>query len=688
MGERSLEATKKQMCGIAGVWKQRGGNGTSVFEIVSRMAATLSHRGPDDQGIWTSEDGRLSFGHRRLSILDRSSAGHQPMRSHCGRYVVAFNGEIYNFMEIRAELDEIGPPLDWRGHSDTEVMLAALSRWGIADSLTKFTGMFAIALWDRKTQLLHLARDRMGEKPLYYGWLGGSFVFGSELKSLRVHPEWSGEIDRNALALYVRYDYVPTPFSIYKGISKLPPGTVLSVRANGPSRGTDIPSPYWSIQRVAESGVRDRFVAGDGEAVDALEQLLKSVIRRQMVSDVPLGAFLSGGIDSSTVIALMQAESSRPVKTFTIGFDERGYDEALHAKAVARHLGTDHTELYVSPQDAMGVIPRLPTLYDEPFADSSQIPTFLVAQLARRQVTVSLSGDGGDELFGGYNRYFWATRFWNVMRWVPCSLRAAAAAWITRVRPERWDKVFADLAPVLPARLRQPMPGDKIHKLANVLGVRGPQQMYLGFVSRWERPAELVIGATEPETALTTPSTWAILSNFAERMMYLDSVTYLPDDILVKVDRAAMGVSLETRVPMLDHSIVEFAWRLPLHMKFRNGQGKWILREVLNRHVPKQLVERPKMGFSLPLDAWLRGGLRDWAEDLLGEKRLTEEGFLEPKPIREKWLQHLSGKRNWQYHLWNILVFQAWLTEERNALKAAEPERARSDFASHSFKDG
>jgi asparagine synthase (glutamine-hydrolysing) len=669
------------MCGITG-FTYESGNWETKRAVLQAMTSTLVHRGPDDSGLWMDRDAGIAFGHRRLSVVDLTPHGRQPMISACGRYVIVFNGEIYNFEDLRTQLGAMGAASAWRGHSDTEVILAAIAFWGVEDTLVRLTGMFALALWDRKTRTLLLARDRMGEKPLYYGWIGRTFLFGSELKALRAHPNWCGEIDRDALTLYLRHSYVPAPFSIYKNIFKLPPGTFLrlDVSTSASVQNVAKPVPYWSLKQIAGLGVGSRCSYGDHEAVEALEHLLKGAIGRQMVADVPLGAFLSGGVDSSTVVALMQAQSNRPVKTFTIGFGEAEYNEAEHAKAVASHLGTEHTALYVSPADAMSVIPSLPSLYDEPFSDSSQIPTFLVAKLARQHVTVSLSGDGGDELFGGYNRYFWATSLWNKMRWVPRTLRAAAAAAMTRVRPERWDSVFADLSPVLPARFRQRMPGDKIHKLANVLGVQDPQEMYLGFVSHWERPAELVIGATEPDTALTDPSAWAMLSNFSERMMYLDSVTYLPDDILVKVDRAAMGVSLETRVPMLDHSVVEFAWRLPLHMKVRNGQGKWILREVLNRHVPRQLMERPKMGFGLPLDAWLRGPLRDWAEDLLGEKRLTDEGVLEAEPIREKWLQHLSVRRNWQYHIWSILVFQAWLAEERKLLEVAVPESADSDL--------
>ena len=589
------------------------------------------------------------------------------MRSACGRYVIAFNGEIYNFAEIRRDLDRLGAAPAWRGHSDTEVILAAVSHWGFATSLAKMTGMFAIALWDRDARSLYLARDRMGEKPLYYGWVGEIFLFGSELKALRAHPQWHGAIDRGALALYVRHNYVPTPFSIFRGIHKLPPATFITVAVGDRYARRDIvPTCYWSMQEAAESGVRHSHDLTDSEAVEALGNLLRSSIARQMVADVPLGAFLSGGIDSSTVVALMQAQSKRPVRTFTIGFSETPYNEANYAKAVADHLGTAHTELYVSADDAMAVIPRLPTLYDEPFSDSSGIPTFLVAKLAREHVTVSLTGDGGDELFGGYDRYFSASRLWRWLRWLPSPLRAAFAAGMCSLPPRNWDRLLAHLSPMLPPQLRQ-RPGDKLHKLANRLAVRIPEDLYLGFVSHWDRPRELVLGAAEPSTTLTAPSRWADLPDFLQRMMYVDSMTYLPDDILVKVDRAGMGVSLETRLPLLDHHVVEFAWRLPLHMKIRGGQGKWILRQLLYRHVPRHLIERPKMGFGVPLDSWLRGKLRDWAESLLDERRLKDEGFFAPTLVREKWRQHLSGLRNWQDHLWDILMFEAWLESQKSA---------------------
>ena len=625
------------------------------------MTDTLVHRGPDDGGVWEDIRAGIALGNRRLAIVDLSPEGHQPMRSASGRYVLAFNGEIYNFWMLREELEGRGHP--FRGHSDTEVMLAAFTEWGIEGALERFNGMFAFALWDREERSLHLARDRMGEKPLYYGRMGDVLLFGSELKALRAHPRFKGEVSRNALALYLRHNYIPAPYTIYEGIRKLPPGTRLTIDEAGNAPG---PVPYWSAKEAAERGVANPFGGSEAEAVDELDGLLRDSIGMRMIADVPLGAFLSGGIDSSTVVALMQAQSDRPVKTFSIGFYEDEYSEADYAKEVARHLGTDHTELYVTPEEAMSVIPKLPTLYDEPFSDSSQIPTYLVSELARRHVTVSLSGDGGDELFAGYNRYFWGRSIWHKIGWVPPALRGAAAGALTAVSPQGWDRIFKRLGPVLPGKVRQRMPGDRLHKLAGVLSVKSPEAMYMSLVSLWQRPDFIVVGGSEPPTTLTDPGRWAELPDFTQRMMYLDTVTYLPDDILVKVDRASMGVSLEGRIPFLDHRLVEFAWRVPLGMKIKDGKGKWLLRQVLNRYVPKKLIERPKMGFGVPIDAWLRGPLREWAEDLLNERRLSGEGFFDPYPIREKWSEHLSGRRNWQYQLWDVLMFEAWLEENGN----------------------
>lgn len=625
--------------------------------LLARMANTIVHRGPDSAGYWYDTSNGIGLGHRRLSIVDLSPAGAQPMQSLCGRYVLAFNGEVYNHWDLRKVLGN----LPWCGNSDSESLLAGFSIWGISATLARCIGMFAIAVWDRQERTLTLARDRLGEKPLYYGWQGQGenccFLFGSDLAALKVHPAFAAEINRDALALYMRHNAIPAPHSIYQGINKLSPGCFLTV-----SLGSREPKvvPYWSLPHVAEHGAAHPFAGTDTEAVDALETLLMDAVRQQMVADVPLGAFLSGGIDSSTVVALMQAQSSRPVKTFTIGFNEDGYNEAVHAKAVARHLGTEHTELYVTPQQALDVIPQLPTLYSEPFADSSQIPTFLVSQLARQHVTVSLTGDAGDELFGGYNRYVLTHKLWQRIGRLPLPVRRLVAAGISGFSPMAWNALLLPLQPLMPASVRQANVGDKLHKGAGVLASPSLDALYLGLVTHWQ-PDGLVLGAKEPLTHLRGKPLPLAGLNEVQRMMALDAITYLPDDILVKVDRAAMGVSLETRVPFLDHRVVEFAWQIPQNLKLRNGMGKWALRQVLYRHVPKALIERPKMGFGVPIDSWLRGPLRGWAEDLLSESRLRQEGFFNPAPIRQKWAEHLSGQRNWQYHLWDVLMFQAWL---------------------------
>lgn len=639
------------MCGIAG-WL-----GSQIMpEVVARMGDALVHRGPDDGGSWEDADAGVALLHRRLSILDLSPAGHQPMASTGGRYVIVFNGEIYNHLVLRGALGN----MPWRGHSDTETLLAACESWGVEAALTKCVGMFSFALWDRHTRTLTLARDRLGEKPLYYGWQDGVFLFASELKAMRAHPAFGGEIDRDVLTLFLRHNYVPAPYSIYKGIHKLPPGTYCQIGVGSQVAGSVAMKTYWSARDAAEHGQKNRFVGSDEEARAALESMIGQSVAGQMLADVPLGAFLSGGVDSSTVVALMQKHSARPVKTFTIGFDEEAYNEAEHAHAVARHLGTEHTELYVKPEEAQAVIPLLPALYDEPFADSSQIPTYLVSRLARNHVTVSLSGDGGDELFGGYNRYFWAQDIWRKLGWMPQSVRAGVAGVLTSMPPATWNSAFNRLGRFLPAKLRYANPGDKLHKLADILAVRRPEEIYWGLVSHWKQPAQLVKGATEPATVLTDASQWADVPDLTHRMMYLDTVTYLPDDILTKVDRAAMGVSLETRVPLLDHRVLEFAWTLPLSMKVRSGQSKWLLRQVLYRHVPKDLIERPKMGFGIPLDVWLRGPLKTWAEGLLDPVRLEREGYFRSEPIQQKWQEHLAGQRNWSYYLWDVLMFQAW----------------------------
>ncbi len=636
------------MCGLAGFLDR---SEREVQESVARqMAMALFSRGPDDSGVWLDATAGLALAHRRLSILDLSRAGHQPMHSVGGRYVIAFNGEIYNHLDLRKKLGE----LSWRGHADTETLLAAIETWGLEAALKSLTGMFAFALWDRAERSLTLARDRLGEKPLYYGWQGDTFIFGSELKALRNHPAWRGEVDRNVLASFMRYGYVPVPHSIYQGIFKLLPGTWITLKSGARIGALPPPTSYWRALESARAPQRDDLA--DEAAADELEATLRRAISGQMVADVPLGAFLSGGVDSSTVVALMQAQSSQPIRTFSIGFAESEYDEARHAKAVAAHLGTSHTEFYLSPTDALAVIPKLPDIYDEPFGDSSQIPTHLVAALARRHVTVSLSGDGGDELFGGYNRYITGASLWRRLAPLPRRLRSGIGRLMAVPSPGQWDRFSA----WFPVRRTYHALGDKLHKLAGVLDATDEAEFYRRLISQQHGSESIVLGALEGPMWANGEAAMFSGSDVTERMMFHDLVGYLCDDILTKVDRAAMAVSLETRVPLLDHHIVEFAWKLPLRMKIRDGQGKWLLRQVLYRYVPPELIERPKQGFALPLDAWLRGPLRDWAEALLDERRLRNEGYLRPEPIREKWREHLSGRRNWQHWLWNVLMFQAW----------------------------
>ncbi len=660
------------MCGFTGFFGLGAGRGGDAAAVLKRMCDTLVHRGPDDSGLWMDGEAGIGLGHRRLSIIDLSPEGHQPMRSACGRYVVAFNGEIYNFQDLRAELEGSSAAPAWRGHSDTEVMLAAIAHWGLDNALRRMAGMFAFALWDRVERTLHLVRDRLGEKPLYYGWAGGGLLFGSELKALRAHPDWRGEIDREALALFLRHGYVPAPRTIHSGAYKLEPGAILSLSAEALAPGRDFspfpevearwrPRRYWSARRIVSEGVADPLRLDDGEAVQRLDALLRQSVAGQMVADVPLGAFLSGGIDSSTVVALMQAQSPRPVKTFTIGFHERDFNEAEYAKAVARHLGTEHTELYVSPDEARSVIPKLPALYDEPFGDSSQIPTFLVSGLARRHVTVSLSGDGGDELFAGYSRYATAMDVWGRVGGVPLPLRRGAAWLLGRFSPRQLDAMLKAPSRLLPARHRQRLRGEWLRRMAENFGAPNAANFYRYLVSQWKDPADVVIGAAEPVGGIVGSWAWTGLPTLAEAMTAVDLTTYLPDDILVKVDRAAMGVSLESRIPLLDHRVVEFAWRLPLGLKVRDGKGKWILRRVLGRYVPEELFERRKMGFGVPIDSWLRGPLRDWAEALLDEERLRREGYFDPEPIREVWREHLAEESDRSYYLWNVLMFQSWL---------------------------
>ena len=627
------------MCGIVGAFAPQG----LPVDWLQEACDSLRHRGPDGQGIWRDSEAGVALGHTRLAILDLSEAGRQPMASACGRYHVVFNGEIYNHLDLRDAL----PPRSWRGHSDTETVLACLSCWSVERTLKSLVGMFALAVFDTQERKLILARDRLGEKPLYYGYAGDAMIFASEPKTLRLAPGFDATLDRAALTLYMRNSYVPAPRSIYASLRKLPPATWMTIStATVRARFLPEPTPYWSVAEAAVNGERIPLQVGEVEAVTMLETLLARAVKGQMLADVPLGAFLSGGIDSSAIVALMQSQSATPVRTFAVGFDEREFDESHHARLIARHLGTDHTELTVRGNDVLALVPRMPDIYSEPFADSSQLPTVLLSQLIRRHVNVALSGDGGDELFGGYNRYSLGSRVWPYVSRVPRSVRRVLASGIRALSPAAWDAIG-----------RTALLGDKLHKGAGALVSVDGRQLYDQLLSQgWEDPVVLDADLLPPRQ-MAYPE----LSNYTHQMMLFDALEYLPDDILVKVDRAAMAASLETRVPLLDHRVVEFAWSLPLGMKVRNGLTKWILREVLYRHVPHALVDRPKKGFAVPLAQWLRGELRPWAENLLDATRLKRQGYFDSEVITRGWQEHLSGRRNWQQQLWNVLMFQAWL---------------------------
>jgi asparagine synthase (glutamine-hydrolysing) len=647
----------ERMCGVAGWIDLKGRSDRHGLESVAgRMADVLSHRGPDDRGVWADPETGIALGHRRLSILDLSPAGQQPMLSSSGRFVISYNGEIYNCEEIRQELQKVNPRHGFRGHSDTEIMLAAFEQWGIEPSLQRMNGMFAFALWDRSERTLFLVRDRFGEKPLYYGTVSGAFLFASELKAFLEHPAFAAEIDRLALARYLQFSCIPAPYSIYRGIYKLFPGTILRWR-NGEIRT----NRFWSFLACVERARSRPFEGSEKDAIAELERLLRDAVCIRMNADVPLGAFLSGGIDSSLIVALMQAQSKSSVKTFTIGFQDPAYDEAPDARAVARHLGTQHTELYVTAAEAIRLVSCLPKLYDEPFADSSQLPTLLISRLARQHVTVTLSGDGGDEVFGGYNRYSFGTRLWRWLKRTPKVLLRWSAAAITAVEPQHWESAFGLVRPILPARFRQRNPGYKLHKLTDLLSSADRDDMYARMSSHWLPSERALRGAVSEFPRRLSEQERDALPSFGLQAMYLDTITFLPNDILVKVDRATMAFGLESRSPFLDHRIVEFAWRLPLQMKVRPYCGKWILRQVLRPYVPAELTERPKMGFGVPLDLWLRTSLREWAGALLDPKRIDQEGFFDSAIIRKKWDAHQEGRGNWQYHLWDILMFQSWL---------------------------
>lgn len=644
------------MCGIAGFWSPPS-NESGALEMLVPMTSAVAHRGPDDYGLWCDPALGIGMGHRRLSIIDLSPQGHQPMFSCSGRYVIVFNGEIYNFERLRKEL----PPAPWRGHSDTEVILAAVEAWGLSAAVKRFVGIFAFALWDRAERRLHLVRDHVGVKPLYYGWNSGCLLFASELKGIRAHPRFSGELDRDAIAAYLRHGYIPAPHSVYRNIHKLEPGTIATF--NGVS-SEPLFARYWSASEAAVAGMRQPFKGSASEAMEQLETLLLDAVDLQMVSDVPLGAFLSGGIDSSLVVSLMQAQSARPVQTFSIGFREDDYNEAPHAAAIARHLGTEHTELYVSEELAQQYVPTIASLYDEPFADSSQIPTYLVSKLAREHVTVSLSGDGGDELFAGYNRYAWTDRTWRSIRFLGSPARRILGKTLLAVPPVCWNRLLHPLRTVMPGTRGDGVMSQKAYRLGRLMQNADRASYYRDLISLLLEPEKIMIGATEAETSFQTNWDWKSLPDYVSQMQCVDMLTYLPDDILVKVDRASMAVGLEARVPLLDHRAVEFAWQIPLSLKVHDGQSKWLLRRVLEKYVPAALFERPKMGFGVPVGQWLRGPLRDWAESLLDPARINSTGLLRTAEVNQLWTQHCSCVHDWKYQLWSLLMLQSWLSSE------------------------
>ena len=652
------------MCGFCGFVGFRNMTTDTVIQTIKTMSATISHRGPDDSGVWCDQETEIVFGHQRLAIQDLSKAGGQPMLSNNGRYVIVFNGEIYNHKGLRAEISKTYSANKvnqrWHGHSDTETLLACFEAWGVKDTLNKLSGMFAFALWDKEEKTLYLSRDRFGEKPLYYGFQNGVFLFSSELKALRKHPSFEGVINRKAVALQMRYNYIPTPFCVYENIYKLEPGKLMIVKDGAIARIEN----FWSADDAVINGKRNPFSGSELEAVSELDALLTNSVQEQMISDLEVGAFLSGGIDSSLIAAIMQKNSTKKVKTFSIGFEENGFDESPYAKTIAQHIGSSHSELYVSAADALNVIPKLPEIYDEPFSDSSQIPTFLVSKLAKSKVTVALSGDAGDELFCGYNRYLFTEKLFRRLEPMPYSLRLLTAYLLENTPAMAVNSICNSVSTLFSGSRIPANMGDKLLKSTHLLRSAALEDVYGKLISHWPNPEDVVLGCEHFNSdGLTENQAYQNISNI-EKMMLLDTKNYLPDDILVKVDRAAMSVSLETRIPFLNKGVFEFAWSLPQSMKVKNGESKWVLRQLLKHYIPGELFERPKMGFGIPIGQWLRGPLRDWAEGLLCENRLRAEGILEPNAIRKKWAQHVSGRQSHQYQIWNVLMFQAWLEQE------------------------
>jgi len=663
------------MCGISGVLSDREKNSLDIKSTAAIMSNILSHRGPDDSGLWVNPEKTCAMSHSRLAIIDLSSAGHQPMKSQCGRYTIVFNGEIYNHHDLKFELEKRKlSHFVWKGHSDTEIFLEAIRVWGLKKALQKSNGMFAIALWDHKKKRLSLARDRLGEKPLYFGWINQNFAFASELKAFHAFREFSNQIDENALNLFLQYSYVPAPYSIYKDIYKLEPGTILSLSTDDSQsalnqlpvaplhhRSIDI-EKYWALDSIAAEG-QSNLILDEDYAVAELERMLTDSIKLQSISDVPIGAFLSGGTDSSLIAALMTKNHANPINTFSIGFNESSFNEAVYAKEVAHYLGTNHHELYVSDNEARDVIPLLSSIYSEPFADSSQIPTFLVSKLAKSSVTVALTGDAGDELFGGYNRYSLGSKLWKNFYFLPFKIRKVLGASLEHIPPHKLDQFLQ----ALPWFKGINLLGDKVHKFSRAM--QNSHTLDEIYKSLTMDNTLLKNSLKDEENLPSLINRYPAISQLTDpehRMMAWDTLSYLTDDILCKVDRASMSVSLETRVPMLDYRLVEFAWKLPLNMKIRNGQNKWILKELLYQHVPKKIIDRPKAGFSIPLDQWLRGPLRDWSEDLLNEKKLKSHANIDSALVISGWKQHLSGSKDLSKSLWNILMFLSWQEYEKN----------------------
>ncbi len=644
------------MCGIAGIYYIRNKfKAINIQENIDSMTDALEHRGPDSRGVWIDANVGIALGHRRLAIRDLSSAGHQPMISSCGRYVIIYNGEVYSHEEIARNLKSCG--ISFRGSSDTEVILEACSKWGIEFTVKRLIGMFAFAVYDRKCKEIYLVRDRLGIKPLYYGFINGMLIFGSELKALRCVNSWRAKLNRNALSAFMRHNYIPAPHSIYENVFKLEAGRILKINAQGEFTN----NKYWDLESITQNTFAETSRRSELEILHDLDNLLKDAVKRRMVADVPLGALLSGGVDSSLVTALMVEQSKQKINTFSIGFAEKEFNEAPYAAEIAKYLGTNHSELYVESRHALELVEQIPYWYDEPFADSSQIPTMLVSELTRKYVTVVLSGDGGDELFAGYTRYKVGLELWNKSNLVPLCFKKMLASLLLSQTETNLDT----LAKMLPRRFHRPQMGNKLHKFANTIVHNDPDRMYLRMLSHWDDPDQLVIGGKEPKGVLWDSSLKQIIPDFLDRMQYLDTITYLPDDILTKVDRASMRVALEARVPLLDHRVVELSWAMPQNMKMRSDTAKWALREILYKRVPRKLIERPKMGFGVPLEQWLRGPLRDWVENLISEKRLREDGIFNISLVRDRWSAHLNGQ-NWSYPLWNVLTAQAWFDANRD----------------------